>query len=548
MYQFFLTIQYVGITLLFFLMIYTLYQKASKNQQLLLIFTISALLNDIGYLKELRATTYDSALEASKLTYIGKVYIILSMFFFILNYCRIHHSKAFSISLIMIHTAILILVLTCEQHTLFYRDIRFCYDGYFPHMEFDYGPGYYLFCILSFTYVIIIQLSCAKRLRETKDHLQRVQLWHLLYITFVAIMGFACYQTGITHYYDATSISYMIGTLILIVSTFQFNLLHTVEIAKESVVDNLSNGIIIVDNADSILYLNAPASAIYPELSSMDTSKNYSYILDRLKQYEANHEHLFCDDQVYSIAKKPITYRGKTLGMTYAFINVTASYNYTQILEDDVYAKNRKIQFIQHALITSFANMVEARDGLTGMHIKRTSEYVRIIASYLANGENYAHLFTDKYIENIINAAPLHDIGKIAIPDAILKKPGSLTKDEFEIIKTHSETGAKMIEEILDEVHDDECLSLAKDMAYYHHERWDGKGYPCNLRGGDIPLCARIMAVADVYDALRSKRCYKDRIPAQEAYDIIINGSGTQFDPMVVHAFADVFDQIQAVD
>ena len=218
------------------------------------------------------------------------------------------------------------------------------------------------------------------------------------------------------------------------------------------------------------------------------------------------------------------------------------------ILEDDVYAKNRKIQFIQHALITSFANMVEARDGLTGMHIKRTSEYVRIIASYLANGENYAHLFTDKYIENIINAAPLHDIGKIAIPDAILKKPGSLTKDEFEIIKTHSETGAKMIEEILDEVHDDECLSLAKDMAYYHHERWDGKGYPCNLRGDDIPLCARIMAVADVYDALRSKRCYKDRIPAQEAYDIIINGSGTQFDPMVVHAFADVFDQIQAVD
>ena len=227
--------------------------------------------------------------------------------------------------------------------------------------------------------------------------------------------------------------------------------------------------------------------------------------------------------------------------------DVTDNYKYTNRLQQDVYDKTEKIQNIQHSVITSFATMIEARDGITGQHIKRTSEYVRILTSYMQQHSVCKDLFTDQYVSDIIHAAPLHDIGKIAIPDRILTKPGKLTPEEFDTIKTHSKVGAQIIDDILKEVEQDEYLTIARDMAYYHHERWDGTGYPCNLKGPKIPLCARIMAIADVYDALRSKRSYKDPFSPEESYQIIVDGSGTQFDPELVKAFIHVYDQIKLV-
>ena len=183
---------------------------------------------------------------------------------------------------------------------------------------------------------------------------------------------------------------------------------------------------------------------------------------------------------------------------------------------------------------------------MTGTHIHNTSLYVAILAkAWQKKATN--HMLTDRYVESMIEAASLHDIGKITISDTILLKPGKLTPEEFEIMKTHPANGAKMIEEIAARVGETDYLVVAKEMAHYHHEKWDGTGYPMGLKGEEIPVCARIMAIADVYDALRSKRSYKEEIPEKEALKIIREGAGTHFDPQIVDIFFENLLVIQQV-
>ena len=154
---------------------------------------------------------------------------------------------------------------------------------------------------------------------------------------------------------------------------------------------------------------------------------------------------------------------------------------------------------------------------------------------------------TDSFIDNVINSAPLHDIGKIAVPDAILNKPGKLTKEEFDLMKTHTTAGGKIISSIIEMVPDSHYLDEAKNLATYHHERWDGAGYPTGLAGENIPLSARIMAVADVFDALVSKRSYKEGFPYDKALNIIKEERGTHFDPKLVDAFLAVKEKVLSV-
>lgn len=196
-----------------------------------------------------------------------------------------------------------------------------------------------------------------------------------------------------------------------------------------------------------------------------------------------------------------------------------------------------KVAGMQFSVITTMADIVENRDQNTGGHIKRTAKYVEIIAKRLQKQNAFPDMLTNEYLADIIVAAPLHDIGKIHIPDAILNKPGKLTDEEFDIMKTHTTAGYDVLMQAKKQLGEFEYLNVALDMAEYHHERWDGKGYPNAIKGEEIPLCARIMAVADVFDALTAKRCYKEAMPVEKAYSIIEEESGTHFDPVVAEAF-----------
>lgn len=200
---------------------------------------------------------------------------------------------------------------------------------------------------------------------------------------------------------------------------------------------------------------------------------------------------------------------------------------------------------LQKSLITTMADMVENRDENTGGHIQRTAKYVEIIAKKLRSQNKFTKILTDKYIEDMVIAAPLHDVGKIHIPDAVLNKPAKLDDAEFNTMKTHAQAGAVIINKVEASVGELQYLVLAKQMAEFHHERIDGKGYPHGLTGSEIPLCAKILAVADVFDALISKRCYKPAMPIEQAFAIIREETGTHFDVDVANAFLDSKDEIE---
>lgn len=196
-------------------------------------------------------------------------------------------------------------------------------------------------------------------------------------------------------------------------------------------------------------------------------------------------------------------------------------------------------------IITTLADIVESRDETTGYHVKRTAVYSELLAKKLQSREKYKDIISDDFIDTITIAAPLHDIGKIRIPDAILNKPGRLTDEEFEVIKTHPTLGKAMLENTNIKLGGTDYLKMAADIAYYHHEWWDGsRGYPTKIKGEEIPLSARIMAVADVLDALLSKRPYKDGYSIDKAYEIMLEEKGTHFDPDIIDALLEIKDEV----
>jgi putative two-component system response regulator len=220
---------------------------------------------------------------------------------------------------------------------------------------------------------------------------------------------------------------------------------------------------------------------------------------------------------------------------------------YNHHLNQLVEEKTREISESQIATIYALVKLSEARDMDTGTHIDRVPEYCKYIAVRLKSRAKYKDYITDKYIENIYKASPLHDIGKVGISDAILLKPGRLTAEEFEIMKTHTTIGANTLDQVGKRYPNNQFIDMGTSIALYHHEKWDGSGYPHGLVGEEVPLSARIMAIADVYDAMRSKRVYKERYSHEKCVDIILEGSGFHFDPEIADIFSECekeFDRI----
>lgn len=225
--------------------------------------------------------------------------------------------------------------------------------------------------------------------------------------------------------------------------------------------------------------------------------------------------------------------------------------NHKELLEAEVLEqtesirkRDEKLIEMQNSVIIALSDLIESRDEETGNHISRTSMYVSMLTQKALKMQLYTDTIDEKFLENIIKAAPLHDMGKIVVSDMLLKKPGKLTEEEFRIMQRHTVEGGRIVKEILSDIEDTDYIQMASEIALYHHEKFDGTGYPYNLKGYEIPVSARIMALADVFDALVSKRCYKPPFSLDESMDIIKAGSGRHFDPFLAEAFISLKDEI----
>jgi len=222
--------------------------------------------------------------------------------------------------------------------------------------------------------------------------------------------------------------------------------------------------------------------------------------------------------------------------------------NQNAILEAEVARRMVENDLTQRVSIRALAHLAETRDPETGNHILRTQGYVQRLADGLRRHQRFAATLSDRYIDLLSRSAPLHDVGKVGIPDHILLKPGPLTQEEWAVMQTHARLGSEAIEQAERDIEMSlEFLTLAKEIARWHHEKWNGKGYPDGLAGEQIPMSARLMALADVFDALVTPRVYKAALPYVEARDIIVAERGRHFDPDVTDAFVAGFDDFVAI-
>ncbi len=218
---------------------------------------------------------------------------------------------------------------------------------------------------------------------------------------------------------------------------------------------------------------------------------------------------------------------------------------YRRSLEGMVQQQLQRITQLQQDIIFSMANLIESRDGTTGEHVKRTSGYVNLLVEKMQEKGLYQEEMTREYVDYLRKAAPLHDIGKIAIPDAVLQKPGKLTREEYEMIQIHAKEGGRLIRENMSRIAEHEFVDIACDMAACHHEKWAGGGYPEGIKGEEIPLSARILAIADVFDALVSERQYKKGMSLEEAFAIMKEERGKSFEPELLDLFLDAEEDLR---
>lgn len=534
-------VQIIGLLVIINTMVYVGTRRVSKEGMIIEISLFAVLVSSVAYLIQTDSKNYNEAVACLKMVYLGKAYIGFLYFMFYLTYMKKKLKSPILYLLCAFHTFIYALVFAGDKIPLFFKEISY-YENYkgYMYLEVKNGIFYYIHIFVAFVYSIIMLYNGIKYYHEHKTEPNSKIMLGMLYAGAISIIGVIIHLTGADYEYDVTTMTLEIGTVIFAIATIKNRAFETVEIAKENVIENLSDGIIVLNSDFDILYFNNEAKKIFPEVSNIES--NDAGIIKQFCEFmEASYDR---NGRYYDVQINDLTNNDVVTGYTVSLVDITTHMEYSKMLENEVAEKAKKISKIQERFIVSFANMIELRDDVTGQHVKRTSRYVRIIANALKKRNIYPGIITDEFVDAICKAAPLHDIGKIAISDSILRKPGKLTEEEFEIIKTHPKVGGDMLREALKIDEADEYLTYAYEMAMYHHEKWNGTGYPEGLKGNEIPLSARIMAIADVFDALTSKRSYKDKISDDRAIQIIEQSSGSHFDPILVNVFVDIKDEI----
>ena len=521
--------------------------RKNYDVHITLVFTLVPVTN-LGFLLQAQAQSTAAAMAATRFAYVGGCFLQLIILLAVFSLCSIRIPRWIRVILLCFTAAVFLSVQTIGRGTLFYREAHLEeMEGRLVFVK-EYGvmhSVFYAMVILYFTISIGGILYSLFR----KNQVSRKILLLLLLPDLVCM---ACFFIGRRIFPDIelTPAGYVFAQVCYLFIAFRISLYNVVDTAAETMARSGTTCLITFDTRFNYLGSNDTAKEVLPELNNLMVdfglrrSKSLQQkILPRLEHYREHPEDTenirFFEnfgDRIYLFTVTSITDRGKLKGYGIVGVddtldrqNINLLTHFNEKLNQQVAEKTAHIVAMHDNLVLSMATMVESRDNSTGGHIRRTSEGVRLLIDAIR--KTGAFDLSDLFCRNLIKAAPMHDLGKIAVDDAVLRKPGRFTPEEFEIMKTHAAEGARIVHEILKETDDYAFHLLAENVAHYHHERWDGSGYPEKRSGESIPLEARIMAVADVYDALVSKRVYKEKMSFEKADAIIREGMGSQFDP-----------------
>ena len=500
----------------------------------------------LGYLFLAYSQTVPEAIIGIKISYLG-AFIHIFLMYAIFNLCNLNIKKWIQLLLLAITSAFFLSSLSIGSHTFFYKEItgEIIKEQLILHKTYGFVHTLYYIQILIY---LTITISATFYAIRKKNDVSRHNLHYMLACEMIPIFIF--FIGRILHLkVDLLPLAYISCGIVMLIISRRIVLYDVTETVIETIAFNGKTGFVSFDDAFHYLGSNQLAKKLYPKLTELkiDDSVMKDPVLDReiisnVKEFIINSQKnsFFKEygEQIYQVDISKLfdgrVNRGYILYMqddTKDQKNISELGNFNQKLTEEVQKKTSHIKEMQEKLVLGMATMVESRDNSTGGHIKRTSDVVSFLIEAIQKDKDKDRLqVSANFCHNIVKAAPMHDLGKIAVDDVILRKKGRFTPEEFEIMKTHAEEGSKIVHTILDGTDDFAFHLLAENVAHYHHERWDGSGYPEGLKGEEIPLEARIMAVADVYDALVSKRVYKEAMSFEEADSIMMESFGKHFD------------------
>lgn len=530
--------------------------KKSLCQNIMILIMMFA---NVGYLSLALSTNFESAIISNKIIYLGASFLPILYFFNVCEVCHVRLSKKIIAPLLVFQIIIYLSSLSVGFSGLFYKEVDFqIINGIGSLVNKKYGIFHTFYLITLYVYMIASLFVVIFSILKNKS-VHHKEIYFMVSLLGISILAYV-FQKIFLLTSDILPLIYIpviLGALIPIYNSNLFTVNENKNIVREQM-DNI--GFIVFNKKLEYMGTNDFAQKLFPELKNYEVGKKIKSPSEKLKQiilsvkdFKENlqspdiHSHSstkplmigsqFFDTKIHTIDN----FRGKCVGFTLEMKDATEHHRILQIrerfneeLQTEVENKTQKIREIQNKIVLGMSQMVESRDLSTGGHIKRTSDVVKIFSEKLLN----SNLRFDKHFLNlVVRSAPMHDLGKIGVDDAVLRKQGKFTDEEYAKMKVHPTVGGDLVKQILSGAEEDEFVQVAYNVARFHHEKVNGKGYPDGLEGNEIPIEARIMALADVFDALVSKRCYKDAFSYEKAFEIIKEDSGSHFDSTLASVF-----------
>lgn len=513
-------------------------QKPSRVLNRLICCVFAVFIYMAGYMLELKASDLATLMQGIRFRYIGHCLALPFYLSAMLDLCEVRTSvkRWFTIPVFISSVLILGAVLTNDYHHLYYYNYSFVNNGYFSYLETSHGVLYFWQMITTmFVELVGFGIVCRKYWKA-RTRLDRMRYAWCFLATLIPFAAVSLRSLPFWQGYNITIAGLLLSAVCFLVAITRYNVMDIKDAAKGQIVDNVEDCIVLLDAERYVIYMNRAAIRMFPDMKEQMRFIDRAVVATKRDdggEFEWKEHH-------YRYYMKPVWDKNKITGYICQIADDTSSYEDRKQLSMEVENKTQAIIRMQNQIISGIANIIESRDDNTGAHVKKTSLMVEHMVDRMIKKGIFPELVTPEYRDNLVKAAVLHDVGKLKVPDHILLKPGKLTDEEFEVIKKHSAEGVSIIRSVMQDIEDMEYIELASQVAMYHHEWWNGKGYPSQLKSEAIPLGARIMAIADVYDALTSKRCYKPAYSQERAIDIMKQERGTHFDPQLLDVFLEL--------